>query len=168
MLFNSYTFIALFLPISLLGFYITTSRFSSQATLFWLIFSSLVFYGWWKPSNLWLVVFSVLFNYSIAYSLYHTAQSKIPIKRSSLLIFGVTVNIILLVWFKVESSNLISPGVITTSSFNTSEKILLPLAISFITFQQIAFLVDSYNQKINPNSFLRYCLFITFFPQLLK
>ena len=165
MLFNSYEFIFLFLPVTfIVYFYLNQKRFT-EASKGFLVFSSLFFYSWWNIAYLPLILSSMLFNYVIGNALSKSnSENRVPKKR--ILIFGVISNVSLLGYFKysdffIENINY---------SFGSSVDLLnlaLPLAISFFTFQQIAYLVDSYKQETSEYDFLNYAVFVTFFPQLI-
>ena len=122
---------------------------------------SLFFYGFWNPKYIYLIIISILINY-----FFHKVMEKIKKNKKGILILGIAFNLSLLGYFKysnffIDNMNLL---------FHTNiqfEKIALPLAISFFTFQQIAFIVDSYKGLAKNYSFLEYCLFVTFFPQLI-
>ena len=159
MLFNSYVFIFAFLPIVLLGFHLSSKYLSQTKVLLWLVVSSLFFYGWWNISYLVLITFSIGFNYIISYYL-RSNKAKVA------LILGIFVNIAMLGYYKyanffIENLNHIS------NSHYAIENIILPLAISFFTFQQITYLIDSYKGITKDHDFIHYCLFVTFFPQLI-
>jgi len=163
MLFNSYTFIFLFLPTVLLGFHLIGKQGHHRVAIAWLVGASLFFYGWWNPAYLGLMLVSIFFNYGIGVSL--GGAPKQPNKKP-ILIFGVIVNLGLLAYFKyanffVDNLNNIAGTDIVL------EQIILPLAISFFTFQQIAYLVDAWRGETKEYNFLHYCLFVTFFPQLI-
>ena len=159
MLFNSYIFIFLFLPITLLGFHILGKRGHYRLTISWLVAASLFFYGWWNPIYIGLIVGSVLFNYIFGFLL-------LARPHKLLLSLGIIGNLGALGYFKYANffinniNSLISSNIIL-------EQIILPLGISFFTFQQITYLVDTYLGKTKEHNFLRYCLFVTFFPQLI-
>lgn len=164
MLFSSYEFIFIFLPLSFfIYFFLLQKRLMVGAKSF-LVFASLFFYSWWNISYLPIILSSLLFNYVIGNSLNENFK-KVQVHKKSLLIFGIIANIALLGYFKytdflIENFNF----------FDTSIPLLhlvLPLAISFFTFQQIAYLVDSYREKTAEYDFLNYALFVTFFPQLI-
>lgn len=162
MLFNSYAFIFLFLPVVLFGFYWFGSRERQQSAIAWLVVASLFFYGWWNPIYLILIISSMVFNYTIG-----TAMLAQASKKRVLLLLGITVNLGLLGYFKYANFFVDSLNSLIGSSF-ALEKIVLPLAISFFTFQQITYLVDTYNLKgFYEQHFLHYALFVTFFPQLI-
>ena len=150
MLFNSYGFIFLFLPVALLG-YFGLNHFK-QITLgkMWLIAASLYFYSYWNIKNLPLLLTSILVNYVIGQYL----QKDISWKKN-LFRFGLVFNVGLLFFFKYA-------GLIGFA------KIALPLGISFFTLQQIGFLVDAYEGLNTEKSFLDYTVFVSFFPQLIS
>lgn len=163
MLFNSYQFIFFFLPLVLIGFFVLGKRSNHSAAIAWLVACSLFFYSWWNPVYLLLMLFSILFNYLFGVLL--TGDGG-DIKRKWTLISGVTLNLGLLAYFKYTNFFIDQINIAFDLSFHV-EKILLPLAISFFTFQQIAYLVDAYRRELKDNNLLRYCLFVTFFPQLI-
>jgi len=165
MLFNSYEFIFIFLPLSFfIYFFLLNKRLVTGAKAF-LVFASLFFYSWWNVSYLPLILTSMLFNYTVGNSLNENFK-KIRIHKRSLLTFGILANLSLLGYFKytdffLENFNLLFDGSVPLLH------LALPLAISFFTFQQIAYLVDSYRAETAEYDFLNYALFVTFFPQLI-
>ncbi|NPA81271.1 MAG: MBOAT family protein [Epsilonproteobacteria bacterium] len=165
MLFNSYEFIFVFLPISFfIYFYLNSLKKFKEAKLF-LLFASLFFYSWWNVAYLPLILGSMVFNYIVGTKLSDIKHNDNNYKRI-LLTFGIISNIFLLGYFKY------SDFFIENINFLTGENIpllhlALPLAISFFTFQQIAYLVDSYRGETREYDFLNYAVFVTFFPQLI-
>ncbi|RLA80020.1 MAG: MBOAT family protein [Epsilonproteobacteria bacterium] len=165
MLFNSYGFIFLFLPLTFfIYFYLLSKRLTTGAKGF-LVFSSLFFYSWWNIAYLPLILTSMLFNYIVGNSL-NSNFKTIKISKKVLLILGTIANLSLLGYFKysdffIENFNL------ALGSHIELLHLALPLAISFFTFQQIAYLVDSYRNETKEYDFLNYALFVTFFPQLI-
>ena len=144
-------------------FYLNHKRLTVASKGF-LVFSSLFFYSWWNILYLPIILASMLFNYIIGNHL-NDAENK-RVNQKSLLIFGIISNISLLGYFKytdffIENFNL------ATSSDIVLLNLALPLAISFFTFQQISYLVDSYKEETKEYHFLSYALFVTFFPQLI-
>jgi D-alanyl-lipoteichoic acid acyltransferase DltB (MBOAT superfamily) len=123
---------------------------------------SLVFYGWWNFAYLGLILSSMLFNYAVGVALGLQQQ----VSRKLILIAGIAFNLALLGYFKYANFAIDSLNYIAGTNF-TLENIILPLAISFFTFQQIAYLVDAYQGETREYNFLHYCLFVTFFPQLI-
>ncbi len=165
MLFNSYEFIFIFLPFSFfIYFFLLQKRLIIGAKGF-LVFVSLFFYSWWNIAYLPIILSSMLFNYIIGNSLNENFK-KVRIQKKSLLTFGIIANIALLGYFKysdffIENFNFAFDGSVPLLH------LALPLAISFFTFQQIAYLVDSYRGETAEYDFLNYSLFVTFFPQLI-
>ncbi len=159
MLFNSYEFIFLFLPITLIIFFSIGGKEHHRIAIAWLVGASLFFYGWWKPAYLGLMLISILFNYAIGVALTHKPK-KIT------LIFGIAVNLLLIGYFKYANFFIDNLNQLTGINYHL-ETIILPLAISFFTFQQITYLVDAYKGETKEYNFLHYCLFVTFFPQLI-
>ena len=162
MLFNSYIFIFLFLPVTLTGFYLIGGRGHHRIAISWLVACSLFFYGWWNPAYLGLILASILFNYSIGMVVSSTSTGH----RKAMLAFGVAANLVLLAYYKYANFFVDNLSFALGSSYHL-ETIILPLAISFFTFQQIAYLVDAYRGETLEYNFLHYCLFVTFFPQLI-
>ncbi len=161
MLFNSIEFIAFFLPAVLLVFYLL--RFSQPlwVSVSWLVVASLFFYAWWKPAYLLIMTASIFFNYGIGIYL-----DRLRSGRFSVLCVGVIGNLALLGYFKYTNFLIDNVNAHLNFDFHV-QTIVLPLAISFFTFQQIAYIVDTYRRKDREMDFLRYCLFVTFFPQLI-
>ena len=164
MLFNSYEFIFLFLPFTFfIYFYLNKKRLTEVAKGF-LVLSSLFFYSWWNVIYLPLILGSMVFNYCFGVEL-NKENSKIS--KKFILILGIVANLMLLGYFKYSDFFISNINFI----FNTHIphlNLLLPLAISFFTFQQIAYLVDSATgEGTKQYDFLNYCLFVTFFPQLI-
>lgn len=158
MLFNSVEFLLYFLPASLAGFYLLGSLNWRRMAIGWLTLTSLFFYGWWNATYVPLLVGSMIVNFLIGRSLSHRP-------RKWLLLIGVAANLALLGVYKyagffVTTVNAMGAGW-------TVPTILLPLAISFFTFQQIAYLSDAYEGVAEEPSFSNYCMFISFFPHLI-
>ncbi|TLT00450.1 MBOAT family O-acyltransferase [Aliarcobacter cibarius] len=159
MLFNSYEFLLLFLPITLiLYFYLNSIKMVTLSKLM-LVIASLFFYSWWNSIYLLLILGSMIFNFIIGRSLGKTASK-------ALLIFGIIGNVALLGYFKYTDFFIENFNWVLSKDVDLLH-LALPLAISYFTFQQIAFLVDNYRGEVKEFSFLNYSLFITFFPQLL-
>ena len=145
-----------------MGFYLLQSMRQRTWQMLWLTAASLFFYGWWNPKYLLLLALSASVNYSIGLAL---ARSKSKSGRAWL-ILGVLFNLGMLAYFKYANWLLDSVAVVLDTSFHF-EQIVLPLAISFYTFQQITYLADTRNGLTKPHGFLEYCLFVSFFPQLI-
>jgi alginate O-acetyltransferase complex protein AlgI len=168
MLFNSYTFIFIFLPITLLVFFSIGGKGHHRIAIAWLVAASLFFYGWWNPAYLSLILGSILFNYAVGVALSNLqAQSSAShLTKKIILSFGILVNLFLLAYFKYANFFVDNLNSLSGSNFHL-QTIILPLAISFFTFQQITYLVDAYKGETREYNFLHYCLFVTFFPQLI-
>lgn len=165
MLFNSFEFIFLFLPTTFfIYFYLQSKRLITAGKGF-LVFSSLFFYSWWNIAYLPLILISMLFNYVIGNSLNENSL-KIKVSKKSILFFGISVNLILLGYFKYYDFFIMGVNILFDTNIGFLH-LMLPLAISFFTFQQIAYLVDSYRGETKEYDFLNYALFVTFFPQLI-
>ena len=160
MLFSSYEFIFIFLPFTFfLYFYLNRLKFIQAAQVF-LVLASLFFYSWWNIVYLPLIILSVVANYLI-----NILICKLAIKKL-LLVFGVLFNLLLLGYFKYSDFFLQNINLVFNAKYSLLN-LTLPLAISFFTFQQIAFLADSFKGHVKRTSFLNYFVFVTFFPQLI-
>lgn len=166
MLFFSFQYIFLFLPVVVLGYFWLCGRRMTTAAQAWLVFASLFFYGWWRADFLPVILASILFNWAVSATIHHRGDTGHAGHRA-VLMFGIAANLLYLGWFKYTDFVIEN----TNRAFHTSIPaldIVLPLAISFFTFQQVAFLVDSYQGIVRERNFLNYCLFVTFFPQLIS
>ncbi len=164
MLFHSLEFIFLFLPVTLAGFYWSRSSLGQSATIFWLILASGCFYAWWDPLYLALLFVSLLMNYGLG-----TLVGKPSVSRNLrkwILRGGIVFNLGVLGYFKYANFLFDNINALFASGFHL-EKIILPLGISFFTFQKIAFLVDMYHDEREQYPFADYVLFVLFFPQLI-
>jgi D-alanyl-lipoteichoic acid acyltransferase DltB (MBOAT superfamily) len=162
MLFNSYSFIFLFLPVVLLG-YFALGRRSHLAPVVWLTLASLVFYafGGWQFVPLLLV--SIAFNYGVGYLL--IARKLGPRARFAVLTTGVAGDLLVLGIFKY--AGFFAANLNALLSTGLMVNIVLPVGISFYTFTQIAFLVDAYRGQVARYALPHYALFVTYFPHLI-
>lgn len=163
MLFNSYQFILAFLPIVLMIFFFLKkkSKVFNKLSILWLISSSFFFYAFWKPHLLFLLIGSIGVNYLIARRL-----SEWKGRKRAVLIAGIGFNLSLLAFFKYAGFLTENVGFFLGIDIHFGA-IVLPLAISFFTFQQIAYLVDVYNGTTHEPDVFRYALFVSFFPQMI-
>lgn len=171
MLFSSPAYIFVFLPLVVMGYFLLNDLRLVTAAKIWLVGASLFFYAFWNISYLPLLLLSIGVNYGFGIALHRvklgpTAHWSEQLRRKLLLALGVSFNLGLLAWFKYAD--------FLIENYNTALdaeliplNLALPLAISFFTFQQIAYLADSYRQDTKEYDFLSYCLFVTFFPQLI-
>ena len=160
MIFNSIEFIYIFLPLALAGYFLLNFTKQTEFGKWWLVLASLFYFGYASWPDIFLLCGSIVLNYIIG---------KYLLKKGTatawVLVLGVTFNIISLGYFKY--TNFIISNVNQLFSLNfTFQQIVFPLAISFVTFQQIAFLVHCFKAKIEGLTFVDYCLFVTFFPKL--
>jgi D-alanyl-lipoteichoic acid acyltransferase DltB (MBOAT superfamily) len=164
LLFNSYTFIFIFLPITFFIYFYLNKKKLTEASKGFLVFSSLFFYSWWNIAYLPLILASMLFNYVLGR---HLAKiiDKNNIKKTLLLV-GLISNLALLGYFKYADFFIENINFLLDSNISLLH-LALPLAISFFTFQQIAYLVDSYRGETKEYDFLNYAIFVAFFPQLI-
>lgn len=162
MLFNSFEFLLLFLPVSLLGFFLIGRLGNVKFALTWLITCSLLFHGYWKASYTWLFVVSIITNYWMGLAI----ESTKGVWRIRMLVGGLIFNLGLLGYFKYSGffANVVSA---LGGPFVNVGEIILPLAISFYTFQQISFLVDTYKGRTPRYGFIAYASYLAFFPHLI-
>ncbi|MFC7049585.1 MBOAT family O-acyltransferase [Emcibacter nanhaiensis] len=163
MLFNSYEFIFAFLPVTVALFFLI-SRFDHEKAIGVLVLASLFFYGWWNPKYLFLIILSMGINYGVGRLLGN--GDKEGLSRKTILTLGIVFNLGLLGYYKYAGFFVSNVAALTGLDWQIGT-IVLPLAISFFTFQQIAYLVDAYEGITKEYKFLHYALFVTFFPQLI-
>lgn len=165
MLFNSYEFIFVFLPVTV-GVFFALGAVSRAWALRWLIAASLFFYAWWRPLNVLIIAPSILINFVLARMLQRLGGNDKRGVARAVLLLGIAFNVAFLGYFKYAN---FAVGAVN-DAFGTNvvlAQIILPLGISFITFQKIAFLVDVHAQRIESFTLQDYCLFVLFFPQLI-
>jgi len=161
-LFPTFQFIFVFLPFSLLTFLYLNKTFNKRFTIQILLFTSVVFYLLPNWADGYIIFSSVIVNFLISKKI----QRENKHFSKLFLIIGITFNLLVIFYFKYffffseVYSNL-------TSQYNYIEKLVLPVGISFYTFQQIAYLVDCYKDRNVNYNFSEYALFVTFFPQLI-
>ena len=165
MSFNSYEYIFAFLTITFFVYFFLNKYGLRTAAKTWLLFASLFFYGWWNVSHLPLILSSILFNFALGnYLAKHNSNRTIT--RKLLLILAIAGNVGLLCYFKYADFFISNLNFLFNAQLDFLH-LALPLAISFFTFQQIAYLVASYNGETKQYGFLNYALFVSFFPQLI-
>ncbi len=167
MLFNSYIFILLFLPLSLLGYFGCNAKGKYEWGKNFLTVVSLWFYAWFNIKYLPIIVGSILVNYFL-YRWLLENRGKAESRKKSLYITaaGAAANMGVLFYYKYYDFFVENVNVIFRTDF-ALQNVLLPLGISFFTFQQVGFLVDTYRGETENYSFMDYALFVTFFPQLI-
>ena len=162
MLFNSYIFILVFLPLALLGYFLLNRFRQYTLAKIFLILMSLWFYGYFNPAYLAILVGSVLVNFALARLLLNKGEKG----RRLGLALGLLLNLGILFVFKYFDFFITNVNVIFKTSLPLFH-ILLPLGISFFTFQQLSYVIDAYRGKAPDYGFVDYALFVVFFPQLI-
>ena len=165
MLFNSYEFIFLFFPI-VTAFYFLLGRYGQFFANLWLTCASFFFYGWWNINYIPLLLASICFNYMSGLWLYRFNSEGKNRSSSALLFFAIATNLCLLGYFKYANFFLETIGFLGGGSYQI-ENLILPLGISFFTFTQITFLVDTWSNKTQEHKFVDFALFVTYFPHLI-
>jgi D-alanyl-lipoteichoic acid acyltransferase DltB (MBOAT superfamily) len=165
LLFNSFAFVLFFLPVVLGGFFLL-GRASERLAAGWLALASLVFYGWWDPAYVALLLASIAFNYVLGMRIARMHESRRNRQGRELLFLGIVANLALLGYYKYAVFFLSNLQKVTGHSAPLPE-IVLPLGISFFTFTQIAFLVDAHRGLAREYNPVHYALFVTWFPHLI-
>ncbi|AQZ31911.1 acetyltransferase [Pseudomonas sp. LPH1] len=173
MIFSSWQFILLFLPISFFFYFWLNRRRLVTAGKVWLVAVSLFFYAYWDAQYLPLILGSIFFNFAVGTGLAQAHQESLSVKtthhainRKVVLAIGIAANLLLLGYFKYTDFFLSNINAVLGTDY-VLPNILLPLAISFFTFTQIVYLVDSYRGETAEYDLLNYSLFVTFFPHLI-
>ena len=161
MVFSSYIFILAFLPIVVIGYYLLSLLDKSSYQRLFLIGASLFFYGYYNVKYLMIILVSMVLNYGLAMMIQKSSGGK----DKFFLTLGVLANVALIGYFKYYDFFVENINAVFGSDFNL-RYILLPLGISFFTFQQLSFLVSVYKREEKVERLRDYCLFVTFFPQL--
>ena len=163
MLFGSLEFVFGFLPAALLAYHVLRIRGWQVAAKLAMVLASLVFYGWWDPRYILLVLASIAVNYGLGAAI-HRAQAAGP--RKALLILGLVLNLGLLGYYKYAGFFLQNVGGLF-GIHDVATTLIIPLAISFFTFQQVAYLVETWRGRAPADNALDYLLFVLFFPHLI-
>ncbi len=162
MLFNSYIFVFLFLPMSLVGYFGLNSIKKYSLAKIFLIGMSFWFYGYFNPSYLVIMCASIGINYFISDIMHKSNNGAL---RKIILWIGILFNIGILFYFKYHDFFFLNINQAFGTDF-TLRHLVLPLGISFFTFQQLSYVIDSYKKDVPKYNFFDYSLFVTFFPQL--
>ncbi len=166
MLFNSYVFIFGFLPVTLLVYFGLTRLRYVKAAIVWMAIASLFFYAYWNPPYLLLFLVSISLNYGFG-----RAIASCPVRSDRakfLLTLGISINLVFIGYYKYAEFFLSSLNQVFNWNLPTPD-IVLPLAISFYTFTQIAYLVDAYRGETKDSNYdlVTYSLFVSFYAQLI-
>lgn len=165
MLFNSYGFIFLFLPVALLGFF-WVAQISHAFAAGWLALASMFFYGYWNPAYVGLLLGSIVCNYAFGTWIAKAGGRHGGQRKKTLVVVAIGANLALLAYYKYANFFVGSFDSVAGTQWSLGE-IILPLGISFFTFTQIAFLADTYQGKVKEYNFIHYFLFVTYFPHLI-
>lgn len=161
MIFSSPEFIFAFLPVTFFIYFILNKFKFIYFGKLWLVIASLYFYSYWSLNYLPLMLGSIIINYSLGVQL-----AKGAARKKIMLTAGIIANLAVLCYYKYANFFLDNINVLTGSGYYI-EGIILPIGISFYTFTQIAFLVDSYKGNAKEYDLVNYSLFVTFFPHLI-
>jgi alginate O-acetyltransferase complex protein AlgI len=166
MLFNSPVFLFILLPATV-ALYLAVRQFGGpRQVLGLLLCASIVFYGWWNPAYVPLLLGLALFNFIVGHAITACRRAGHANRVTLLLTFGIAVDLMVLGYFKYTDFFIDTANVLLRENF-ALQHIILPLGISFFTFQKIAYLVDSSRGDVIEHDLLEYCFFVMFFPQLL-
>jgi len=161
MLFSTYEFALFFLPFTLIVYFLLGKWSTSRVQHVFLVGMSLYFYAYFKWAYLYIILSSIFVNYAIA-----TLMQRHGEYRRVLLLLGIFFNVGLLGYFKYTDFLIENINYLTGAHIGLRH-ILLPLGISFFTFQQFSFILGVYHGTERVSGFVDYCLFVTFFPQLI-
>jgi len=162
MLFNSYTFILLFLPTCLAGYFLIQAYLGSRTARLFLLTASLGFVAFWNFYFVLILTASILFNYAFGSAIRSKTLSDTK-RKKAVFIAAVAANILFLGFFKYSNFFLLNINTLFSQHFRPLQ-IMLPLGISFYTFMQIAWLTDMYRNGTFKYNFFDYCLYVMFFP----
>lgn len=163
MLFNSYIFVLLFLPLCLVGYFGLNHRKHYKTAQCFLLIMSLWFYAYFNTSYLLIILSSIVCNYLFTAVMSHTAS---PALRKAEVVAAILLNLGILFYFKYFDFFLMNLNRFAHTDFHL-HNILLPLGISFFTFQQLSYVIDAYRGEVQHYSFLQYASFVAYFPQLI-
>lgn len=163
MLFNSYIFVLVFLPLCMIGYFGCSHFGKGTYGQVFLLGMSLWFYGYFHVEYLFIIVFSILCNYGFYVLLGRSSGSG---RRKRLLVGALVLDVGILFYYKYFNFFLENVNGIFGRNFALTS-ILLPLGISFFTFQQLSFVIDAYKGEVPAYRFLDYACFVTYFPQLI-
>ena len=162
MLFHNPIFLFIFLPIVLVSYFYASKHFKN-AHLYVLIASGIFFYAWWNIYLSPLIIVSIVSNFFFGKLIVNAIDKN---RRKRILIFSIFLNVLFLAIFKYSDFIIQNINYIFSANIGMLN-LPFPLAMSFFTFQTIAYLVDCHDNNIKESNFPKYSLFIIFFPQLI-
>ncbi len=163
MLFNSYIFVFLFFPLVVFGYYAFHHWKKPKMALGWLLLMSMLFYGYNSIEYLFILITSVILNFGVVELM---SRAKRTALRRLLLAAGLGVNLGILFYYKYYDFFIENINAWFQTDY-TFLRLMLPLGISFYTFQQLSYVIDSYRGECEKYGFLEYASYVTFFPQLI-
>lgn len=163
MLFNSYIFILVFLPVVFASYFLLLKLKNKNIAKIFFVGANLYFYSYWNIKYLPIILLSIAINFALATSINNSKSQKV---KKSILIGGILFNIGLLGYYKYYDFFITNLNTVFSTNLSLLN-LALPLAISFFTFQQIAYLVDTYREGTKEYKLLDYAFFVTFFPHLI-
>ena len=166
MLFNSYEFLFLFLPVTLAAFFVLSGLGFLKAAAAWLALASIFFYAYWSPRYVVLLLVSIAINFAAGQAIAKYRNAHRPEISLRVLVSALIANLGALAYFKYANFFVDSVNSAAATDFSLA-KIILPIGISFFTFTQIAYLVDTFRGKVQEPRLIPYTLFVTFFPHLI-
>jgi D-alanyl-lipoteichoic acid acyltransferase DltB (MBOAT superfamily) len=169
MLFNSYVFLFVYLPVVALGFY-GLAKWSHLSAKVWLAIASIYFYAYWSPTYVVLLMGSIAINFCFSIGLLKLHRQHLRSQTKLLFVLALILNLTLLGYFKYANFFIGNAGTLLGRGWAQEwqlAQIVLPMGISFFTFTQIAFLVDTYQGKVREANPIHYLLFVTYFPHLI-
>lgn len=166
MVFSSYEFIFVFLPIVVIGYFVLSKTKSILWQHLFLVIASFFFYAYFNVQYLLIIIVSIIVNYFLSQRIKLSITLNRGRYKKNFLILGIVFNIGMLGYFKYYDFFIDNINSVFHVSFNLKH-LILPLGISFFTFQQFSFLIANYKGESQSESFIDYCLFVSFFPQLI-
>ena len=164
MLFSSELFVLVFLPITLTGFFLIARLGTQQLAMGWLVAASAYFSAFFKVEYLFLLIASIVADYFFGRLL--LADFRRGVRRPWLLTLSIAINLVVLAYFKYTNFIVFNVNGVFGTDF-VFQQIVLPIGISFFTFQKIAYLVDAYRGEAQQHGFIQFALFVSYFPQLI-
>jgi alginate O-acetyltransferase complex protein AlgI len=166
MLFNSYEFLFFFLPTTFVVFFALSGLRWARAAAAWLALASIFFYGYWNPRFVVLLLLSIALNFLAGRAMLHARAAQRWNLSKYVLALALVGNLATLGYFKYANFFVSSINSVAGTQYFLAQ-IALPIGISFFTFTQIAFLLDTYHGKVAETRVVPYVLFVTFFPHLI-
>ena len=166
MLFNSYEFLLIFLPLTVVVFFALSAWGQFRAAAASLALASIIFYGYWSPAYILLLLASITANFLTGQAILQYRASHRLTSAKRVLTIAVIANLCAIGYFKYANFFIDSVNHLAQIDMAVA-RVVLPIGISFFTFTQIAYLVDTYQGKVRETDVIHYVLFVTYFPHLI-